>query len=410
MSITEEQAAEAFTSGPPIILAPGPRTTDRTPPQPNDVWELPYGTAWIYHGEGNDQLTRPVLIADGFSAGPSDLALTWELLEHGQFPLLSEIRRRGRDVVLIGYHERSASILKNAEAVMAAVIEAISRRAGDHPLTVGGFSMGGLVTRYALAKLETDGIEHQAQLYYSWDSPHTGAWIPIALQAFAHYIKKLNPGFSDQINSPAAQELLCQHIANWDDKPATSDKRQAFLRALEEVGDWPRARQTRLIALANGPETGEGNGIAPGADALTGKGATVLGTKLRTQSEGESQVVANLRVLTTPNREVRTQGLPDIDGAPGGTLPGFGILADKLNALPALLGFGVANPVREHCFVPAVSAVALREPATHDDLYTPITDEELEETHFHAVKFASQSETHTLVTEELSAWFLDQLP
>ncbi|MDX2565248.1 hypothetical protein PV371_37220 [Streptomyces sp. TX20-6-3] len=58
---------------------------------------------------------------------------------------------------------------------MAAVIESIGRRIGDHPLTVGGFSMGGLVTRYALAKLETDGIEHQAQLYYSWDSPHTGA-------------------------------------------------------------------------------------------------------------------------------------------------------------------------------------------------------------------------------------------
>ncbi|MFJ8585756.1 hypothetical protein ACIRD2_14005 [Streptomyces sp. NPDC093595] len=410
MSTTEAQAAEAFQSGPPIILAPGPRTTDRIPPPPNDVWELPYGTAWVYYGEGNGRLMRPVLIADGFSAGPSDLSLTWELLEYGPFPLLSEIRRRGRDVVLIGYHERSASILQNAEAAMAAVIEAIGRRVGDHPLTVGGFSMGGLVTRYALAKLETDGIDHDTQLYYSWDSPHTGAWIPIALQAFAHYIKKLNPGFSDQINSAAAQQLLTQHIANWDDKPAISEQRRAFLRALREAGDWPRARETRLIALANGPADGEGNGIRPAVDALTGEGVTVSGTTLRTQSEGESQVVANLRVLTVPNREVRTNGLPDIDGAPGGTLAGFGILADKLNDLPALLGFRVSNPIREHCFVPAVSAVAVREPATHDDLYTPIDDEELEQGPFHAVKFASQSEMHTLVTEELSTWFLDQLP
>ncbi|WP_187370193.1 lipase family alpha/beta hydrolase, partial [Streptomyces boluensis] len=374
------------------------------------VWDLPHGTAWIYHGEGNGQLTRPVLIADGFSTGPSDLALTWENLEYGPYPLLSELRRRGRDVVLIGYHERSASILQNAEAVLAAVIEAIDRRVGDHPLTVGGFSMGGLVTRYALAKMETVGIEHQTQLYFSYDSPHTGAWIPIALQAFAHYIKKLNPAFSDQINSPAAQELLSQHIANWDDKHAPSEKRRAFLRALEEVGNWPRSRETRLIALANGPDTGAGNGISPGADALIGKGLTIAGTKLRTQSEGESQLVANLRVLTTPNNEVHTNGLPDIDGAPGGTLDGFGILADKLNDLPSLLGFGVDNPIREHCFVPAVSAIALREPATHDDLYTPIADEELEETPFHAVKLASQSDTHTLVTEELSTWFLDQLP
>ncbi|MDX2565247.1 hypothetical protein PV371_37215 [Streptomyces sp. TX20-6-3] len=88
----------------------------------------------------------------------------------------------------------------------------------------------------------------------------------------------------------------------------------------------------------------------------------------------------------------------------------MGILADKLNGLPALLGFRVSNPIREHCFVPAVSAVAVREPGTHDDLYTSITDENLEESPFHAVKFASQSEAHTLVTEELSIWFLDQLP
>ncbi|MEU3201889.1 hypothetical protein [Streptomyces sp. NPDC006996] len=407
MSTSEEQAAEAFQSGPPIILAPGPRTTDRIPPPPNDVWELPYGTAWVYHGEGNGRLTRPVLMADGFSAGPSDLSLTWELLEHGPFPLLSEIRRRGRDVVLVGYHERSASILQNAEAVMAAVIEAIGRRVGDHPLTVGGFSMGGLVTRYALAKLETDGIEHQTQLYYSWDSPHTGAWIPIALQAFAHYTKKLDSRFSDQINSPAAQELLWKHIANWEDKPATSERRLAFLRALREVGDWPRARETRLIALANGPDNGDGNGVAPGAEAVVGKGLAVTGTELRTQSEGDDQLVAKLRVVTVPTREIHTSQLPDIDGAPGGTLPGFGILADALNEIQ---GFGVVNPIREHCFVPAVSAISVREPATHDDLYTPITDEELEETPFHAVKLASQSEMHTLITEELSTWFLDQLP
>ncbi|AEW93808.1 hypothetical protein SCATT_14370 [Streptantibioticus cattleyicolor NRRL 8057 = DSM 46488] len=269
MSITEEQVAEAFESGPPIILAPGPRTTERTAPEPDEVWDLPSGIARIYHGEGNTHLTRPVLIADGFSVGPTDLNLTWELLEYGPFPLLSEIRRRGRDVVLVGYRERSASILENAETAMAAVIEVIDRRTGDHPLTVGGFSMGGLVTRYALAKLETVGIDHQTQLYYSWDSPHTGAWIPIALQAFAHYIKKLNAGFSNQINSPAAQELLSQHIANWEDKAATSERRLAFLRALEEVSNWPRARQTRLIALANGPDTGVGNGIRPGADALS---------------------------------------------------------------------------------------------------------------------------------------------
>ncbi|QUX31208.1 hypothetical protein KGD83_12365 [Nocardiopsis akebiae] len=408
MSTTEEQAAEALRSAPPIILAPAPRASDRIPPPPSDVWDLPYGTAWVYYGEGNERLTRPVLIADGFSVGPSDLDFTWDNLEYGPYPLLSEMRRQDRDVVLIGYHERSASILQNAEAVMAAVTEAVDRRVGDHPLAVGGFSMGGLVARYALAKMETMGIDHQAQLYFSYDSPHTGAWVPVSLQAFAHYIRRLDDRFSDQINSPASQELLCKHIASWQDKPATSERRQEFLRALEEVGNWPR--EPRLIALSNGPVSGAGNGVAPGVEAVKGKGLAVTGTELRTQPEGDDQLAAKLRVVTLPTREVRTSELPDMDGAPGGTLPGFGILATALNALPTWLGFKVDNPVREHCFVPAGSAVSLREPATREDLYTPISDEELEETPFHAVKFASQSEMHTLVTEELSTWFLDQLP
>lgn len=408
MSTTEEQAAEALQAAPPIILAPGPRTTDHTPPEPDDIWDLPYGTAWVYHGEGNSGLTRPVLIADGFSSGPSDLALTWELLEHGPFPLLSELRRRGRDVVLVGYHERSAPILQNAETVIAAVTEANDRRVGDHPPVVGGFSMGGLVTRYALAKMETTGTDHQARLYFSWDSPHTGAWIPVPLQAFAHYIKKLDGRFSDQINSPASQELLTRHIASWKDKPTASEKRRAFLRALEEVGNWPQ--EPRLIALANGPATGAGNGVGPDAEAVVGKGLAVTGTELRTQAEGDDQSAAKLRVVTLPTRQIRTSGLPDADGAPGGTLPGFGILADALNALPALLGFKVDVPVREHCFVPAVSAVAAREPATHEDLYTPLSEEELEKTPFDAVKLATRNEMHALVSEELATWFLNQLP
>ncbi|MGW3955149.1 hypothetical protein ACWEKM_30385 [Streptomyces sp. NPDC004752] len=145
--------------------------------------------------------------------------------------------------------------------------------------------------------------------------------------------------------------------------------------------------------------------MAPGAEAVIDRGPAVTGTELRAQSEGDEQLVAKLRVVTV--REIRTSGLPDIDGAPGGTLYGFGILADALNEIA---GFGVDNPIREHCFVPAVSAIALREPSTHDNLYTPISDEDLDETPFHDVKLASQNDTHTLITEELSSWFLNQLP
>ncbi|MDX2565249.1 hypothetical protein PV371_37225 [Streptomyces sp. TX20-6-3] len=102
MSTTEEQAAEAVTSGPPIVLAPEPRTTDPRPALAQRRLRAPLRHRLGLLRRGQQPAHAPGPIADSFSAGPSDLSLTWELLEHGPFPLLSEIRRRGRDVVLVG--------------------------------------------------------------------------------------------------------------------------------------------------------------------------------------------------------------------------------------------------------------------------------------------------------------------
>lgn len=406
--LTEEQAAEALQAAAAVLLTTGAKTAAAAAPAPDETWPLPGGTAWVYYGEGNQGLVRPVLMADGFNTGPSDLDLSWEHLNRRGYPLLDELRRRRRDVVLIGYDERSASILDNARVATAAIHRALAERLGGERLVVGGFSMGGLVTRYALARLETERIDHQTGVYFSWDSAHTGAWIPLSLQAFAHYIRKLDGRFSRQINSPAAQQLLWRHLSHWEDKPGASPLRTDFLDRLGEVGNWPQL--PRLLALANGPGNGSGNGIRPGVEAVVGKGLAVSGTDLRTQSEGDDRLVAKLRVVTVPTREVRTSGLPDIDGAPGGTLEGFGILADALNKLAPVLGFAVENPIREHCFVPAVSAVAVREPSSHADLYLPIDELAPEESALDDFVLASRNEEHTLITEELSGWLLDRLP
>ncbi|MEV0972488.1 hypothetical protein [Microtetraspora glauca] len=404
----EQQIAEALKAAPPIILAPGPKERPtQLPPPPNDVWDLPGGTAWVYHGEGNGDLVAPVIMADGFNTGPSTPEFSWNVLQFSGYPFIGELRKRGKDVVLLGFTERSASILDNANTAIAAIHEAIARRIGSHPLTVGGFSMGGLVTRYALAKLETERMNHQTQLYFSYDSPHRGAWIPIALQAFAHYIRRLDSRFSDQMNSPASRQLLWQHIAEWKDAPATAKERTEFLAALERVGGWPRI--PRLIGVANGVASGKGNGIKPGVTAVRGTGLAITGTDLRTQATGTDSLVATLRVVTAQRPEIHATGMPDIDGAPGGMLEGFGILADELNKLTHL-GMAVDNPTRSHCFVPAVSAVAIRDIATHDDLYANIGSLSPDDSELDDFKLASKNEGHTTITKELCSWILDQLP
>ncbi|GEB57301.1 hypothetical protein GCM10017674_60180 [Streptomyces gardneri] len=92
---------------------------------------------------------------------------------------------------------------------------------------------------------------------------------------------------------------------------------------------------------------------------------------------------------------------PTSTARPAAPLHGFGILADTLNELPPALGFGVVNPIREHCFVPAVSVISLRDPATHDDLYTPISQKPPEDAEG-TVPVSLESETGQLVVNQLS--------
>ncbi len=402
----EQQIAQEMRARGPIILAAGPREVPVGAfPSPNEIWDLPGGTAWVFYGQGNEQITRPVIMADGFNSGPSSIGFSWTGLELDGYPMISELLRRGRDVIIVGFAERSASILENAQAVQEAILRTIAQRLGDAPLAVGGFSMGGLVTRYALAKLEFQRMDHQTALYWSYDSPHRGAWIPISLQAFAHYVRKLDPSFSNQINSPAAQQLLWRHISEWDSEPAESKERTEFLGALEGVGGWPQ--RPRKIGVANGAGSGLGNGLQPRAVAFEGTGLGIRPTKLYIQGPDDDELVAELRVVTLPTNPVRTPAMPTIDGAPGGTLDGFGILADVLGQV---IGMQCTAPLPMHCFVPAVSAVAIRDVGTDSDLYASIDEIPAGQSELDDFLCASQNEAHTKITEELCTWIFDRLP
>lgn len=66
--------------------------------------------------------------------------------------------------------------------------------------------------------------------------------------------------------------------------------------------------------------------------------------------------------------------------------------------------------IREHCFVPAVSAVDLREIASRDDLYTPADGIPSGDSGLDEYKLASQNEGHTVMTEDLGSWIIERLP
>ncbi|WP_153814272.1 hypothetical protein [Streptomyces sp. SUK 48] len=372
-------------------------------PEPDNEWSLPEGFAWVFHSQGNHALTRPVIISDGFSLGRSELDKLYQFLE-SDYSLVSELRRRGKDVILLGYNERTAAIQTNAQAATAAILRANAEKLGGERLVVGGFSMGGLVTRYALARLETQRIDHQTGIYFSFDTPHRGATIPVGVQAFSYFIPVPDNDFARQMNSPAARQMLWQHYDKDTGKIGVAQERKDLLDELARLGGWPRI--PRLLGVASG--RGDGVGlpeVRPGETALRVE-RIYPGTTFYTQAQGADVTAAYLnRRFPKAEKTITTNGFPELDGAPGGTLNTYRILANAMEK-----GGGTVDLRHpDICFVPTISAVSVRDIGRQEDLYVKVDDLPPDESDLDDFICSSTTTTHTAVTEELGAWLIDRL-
>jgi hypothetical protein len=403
-------------------------------PEP-DTWELEGGWAWVWRLPGNDTLTKPVIIADGFSGGSSKLdewKLMWAQSGSDIHHWGTQLHEHGHDVVVVGYEVRDAAILDNANVAIECIRKVRDERVGDAPLVVGGLSMGGLVTRYALARMESEVAEHgehEVGTYFSFDSPHRGAWIPISLQCFAHFLAGLGDlvdepqksqlkAMSALINSPASRELLWRHTATHKNASGTAigatfsadAKRGAFLEALEAVGSWPDT--PTKIAVASGRGDGQGLEVTPGVENLVwtptrgDNGLMGPGATLYAQNEGATQKVAELkRALSAGTFTIKTTGIPALDGAPGGTLDSFGIAKSELERA----GYEATAAFPDVCFVPTASAVDLADPS---DPFTPVDDLDQGSSGLQEYMVATDTDPaqwrHTLFTKELCDWLTER--
>ncbi|GAA3281862.1 hypothetical protein GCM10010493_72270 [Streptomyces lavendulae subsp. grasserius] len=105
-------------------------------------------------------------------------------------------------------------------------------------------------------------------------------------------------------------------------------------------------------------------------------------------------------------KTITTNGFPEMDGAPGGTLHTYQILARTMEKL----GGKVDLRHEDVCFVPSVSAVAIREVDEQEDLYVDIDSLSPEESELDDFLCSSTTTEHTAITEELATWITDRLP
>jgi hypothetical protein len=266
---------------------------------------------------GNNQLRKPLIFIDGFDPSQVTLFRRGPLTDYNSFKrtfdyydysklirnaegtqLSSDLNGAGYDLVFIDYKNGSDFIQNNAYAVIKALQMINAMKVGNEKLIVIGASMGGLVGRIAIREMELRGLLHNVESYYTFDTPHQGANVPLSIQGFVNgmyshmaeafgIIEELN-NLQDILYSPAATQMAISQYdrkrrrAVW--KPATFwqagrfvweyysesnqanyNIRQQFLGYIQQIG-YPQ--QCRYVNIANGNVSGRSQSLGAQGNIL----------------------------------------------------------------------------------------------------------------------------------------------
>ena len=364
-----------------------------------------FGESQPYFGQGEYEifldnvdgvLDRPVIVLDGFDPGDGrGIGALYASLSYGGQNLADELRDLGFDIVVLnapnyitdGYEIGGGGdfIQRNAMVLIALIQELNSQKQGDEELVVLGPSMGGLIARYALAYMEQEGLPHETRLYLSFDSPHRGANIPIALQYLINYFAVVGGDPMAQatvdfvLNSTAAKQMLVDHLSghllagsDLEQDPnlllpaGAPNFRDEFQQELDALG-FPQ--NVRNVTIINGAVDGTNIG-SPGmevvntsieVDALTDIDIALYFTP----EAGQNITVTDVATffigipISTFSADAQSPGSSDgVDSAPGGTGNISAALAGG-GGSPVLQEFIDALNQDEYSFIPTMSALAI---------------------------------------------------
>src|SRR5690606_22193282 len=165
-------------------------------------------------GHCDPHIRKPLILLDGFDPG-NERPITsdanhedgiWDLLSYGSNSHLGdELRLMGYDVIILNFptynvpgtgipnRDGGADYIERNAMVLVKLIQEVKAQlaANGSPerIVVVGPSMGGQISRYALAWMEQKYAQtadpqwqHHTRLWLSFDSPHLGANIPMSVQ------------------------------------------------------------------------------------------------------------------------------------------------------------------------------------------------------------------------------------
>ena len=240
---------------------------------------------------GHNKVEKPYIFVEGIDFldnidFDSHIRLINNSLPYGN-RLIEELYNNGFDVIILDFDNSTDYIQNNAMLLVKLINDIYANNSlTEDNFGVMGYSMGGLVARYALTWMEANNQNHHTRLFVSHDAPQKGANFPLGLQELIQDIK-FNTSFlwiaidllmiEFNASMPAASQMLIYHYSNSNNGIAKpSDLSIDFFRELYNLSPTTNGYPSvpLKIATSNGNYNGQtqkagiGNLIKPGDKIL----------------------------------------------------------------------------------------------------------------------------------------------
>ncbi len=182
-----------------------------------------------------------IVFSEGFDAYNTN---GQEMYYHAAGDLIECLNSNGYDVFLLDNSFGTQSIRNNA-AIFASAVEYVSFLYGEELIVAGGVSMGGIISRYALAKAEENGNPLPVHTFIAIDSPHQGAVISEPLQNF----KKDNEG-NDEFAKHALSNIAARQLLMYNAYDPGGGTHTSFFSELNSLNGDGYPHLTRNIGVS----------------------------------------------------------------------------------------------------------------------------------------------------------------
>lgn len=189
--------------------------------------------------------------------------------------VLEKYRNAGYDIIYVDFFDGAADMDFNSEVLIKVIQEVQTIMCGEK-VHVVGVSMGGIVAKMALKKMENRNLPNCVTSFTSFDAPHQGANIPLGVQRFVSHVSAISGDCKDirdrMLRRPAARQLLVLHESS---NQGSDQLRRDYLRWDSLQGGYPK--NVWLLNVVNGSGLGDkgvvkkmdGNSLAPGDEILS---------------------------------------------------------------------------------------------------------------------------------------------